>query len=435
MYSKRIFLLLTIIVGIILPYSHTQAQGLLQKTGDMDLDGYCRYLGYAGVQLDPTQKNVNGWGCLAADGTQVGLDVFDLCRWQYGDWLPYPEYTSYNDPYSWFCSSEDMSSPATRPTGSLSLSTTAGLCPGYDYSEAPGPWDGINGTQYYYYAGGVLRQEPSITSLIVGQLPDQDGFGWIMDGPLCSANTIQCGNSDRIVWYKLNVDGIVGWYTSCDPIYGYGSSSSGIGNGTPNSEQSVQPVTPESTEVPLPPDGFSGEQGFWCFIPGFCVEAAVSVNCSPQCVMTARSYRKDLVLWGGGGTSDKIIAAAYSQPRFMFEGKMQQVRVRSQNEPPQAGDLVVWPSNCDKAWSGGGHIGYVTNGDPFKISDSNWGNPISESACATRTNITIPIKDCMEFITKPFQTDTFQPTIEKPAEKCSQYGWLKNWLCKLGWIK
>ena len=126
---------------------------------------------------------------------------------------------------------------------------------------------------------------------------------------------------------------------------------------------------------------------------------------------------------------------AYLQPHFMYQGKMQQVRVRSQDESPQAGDLVVWPSNCDKAWSGGGHIGYVSNGDPFKISDSNWGNPISESVCATRTSVAIPIKDCMQFITMPFQISTSQPTLEKPANKCEQYNWFKSWLCKIGWIK
>ncbi len=159
--------------------------------------------------------------------------------------------------------------------------------------------------------------------------------------------------------------------------------------------QLSQPTVPAS----LPPlDGPRSPSGFWCFLPGFCVQAQVNISCHPQCVETASRLRSDLSIWGAVMTSDQILAIAESKPVFKFQNIMQQVRVREINEAPQSGDIVIWPHDCDYAWSGGGHIGYVTNGDPFSITDSNW-----DSACGERTNKPIDIQSCMRFITSPYQ--------------------------------
>jgi hypothetical protein len=105
-------------------------------------------------------------------------------------------------------------------------------------------------------------------------------------------------------------------------------------------------------------------------------------------------------------TSDQILAVAESEPIFKFQNEMQRVRVRGSNEAPQSGDLVIWPHDCDYAWSGGGHIGYVTNGDPFSITDTNW-----DGACGERTNKQIGIKSCMRFITSPYPINSSNATL------------------------
>lgn len=172
---------------------------------------------------------------------------------------------------------------------------------------------------------------------------------------------------------------------------------------TPDSSSVTQvpPPQPNETTVPeslLPPDGPRSPSGLFCFLPGFCVQAAeVNTTCHPQCVETVNRLRVDLPIWGAVMTSDQILAVAEQAPVFNFKNQMQQVRVRGENELPQPGDIVIWPHDCDYAWSGGGHIGYVTNGNPFRITDSNW-----DGACGARANEQIKIKSCMRFITSPY---------------------------------
>ena len=173
------------------------------------------------------------------------------------------------------------------------------------------------------------------------------------------------------------------------------SPLSNLGTPQPPENQPSQTTVPVSS---LPPDGPRSPSGFWCSLPGFCVQAAeVNTTCHPQCVETANSLRDDLPIWGSKATSDQILAVAQSQPTFDYHGVNLQVRVRNADEDPQAGDLVIWPSNCDYAWAGGGHIGYVTSANPFSITDLNWyGN------CTLRTDQQINKLDCMRFITKPY---------------------------------
>lgn len=67
----------------------------------LDLSGYCRSRGLEGAAL--TEQNAHGWACQAKDGATSGMDLFDACRWQYGDALPVPRYTDFADPFSWKC--------------------------------------------------------------------------------------------------------------------------------------------------------------------------------------------------------------------------------------------------------------------------------------------------------------------------------------------
>lgn len=164
----------------------------------------------------------------------------------------------------------------------------------------------------------------------------------------------------------------------------------------------TQPIETTGPVVSLPLDGPRSPSGLFCFIPGFCVQAAeANITCHPQCVETVNKLRSDLPIWGSVMTSDQILAVAELKPIFKFQNEMQQVRVRDVNELPQSGDIVIWPHDCDYAWSGGGHIGYVTNGNPFRITDSNW-----DSVCGPRINEQIKIKSCMRFITSPYPVNS-----------------------------
>src|SRR5690349_12616716 len=49
--------------------------------GGMDLDGYCRSLGYRGVTL--TGHTVYDWYCVTNSGSHVGIEINKECNWQY----------------------------------------------------------------------------------------------------------------------------------------------------------------------------------------------------------------------------------------------------------------------------------------------------------------------------------------------------------------
>ena len=202
----------------------------------------------------------------------------------------------------------------------------------------------------------------------------------------------------------------------------------------PAQEQPGQQVNPEVIP-PKSENWFCQNIGLFC---DFEVSAGelVNITCNNQCVPEARTHRVDLLnrLWSGASTADGILKDAINMPTFTdSNGQKMQVRVRLPGETPQAGDLIIWPRTCNGAWSGGGHIGYVNNGSPLTITDSNWLYQAG-STCSRRDGKIIDKSDCMKFITPPFPAGTYQPAGVQP-DKCSQYGWPKNWFCKWGWIK
>lgn len=187
---------------------------------------------------------------------------------------------------------------------------------------------------------------------------------------------------------------------------------------------------PTQAAPPLPPDGPRAAAGFWCFLPGFCARAtAPDTTCHPQCVETANRLRPDLPIWGRVMTPDQILAVAQSNPIFKKPNLNEKfrVRVRTADETPQPGDLVVWPSRCDDAWVGGGHIGYVNGAYPFSVTDSNW-----DGLCGTRSHEPVNRLDCMRFITEPYSA--LQPDFNPPggtAPSASSNGGVLDWLRKL----
>lgn len=298
--------------------------------------------------------------------------------------------------------------------------------PGTD-GNCGGEWDQAAGAynQYECQVRGsdYVWSKPDKNSQVVGLVT----FTSIQDYENSEPGKRIAACNQGYTWEYIQKDGISGWIV-------WGSKADLSDCPIPNiPETSAQPQTPiqtvnvAPTDVPLPLDGYSDNDPA-CGL-GLCAYASVNTSCSPQCVKTARQNRDDLVIWAGVSTSDQILAIAQTQPTFSYQGQQYQVRVRNQGEQPQAGDLVIWPSKCDGAWSGGGHIGYVTSGSPFRISDSNWGTP-NGSTCATRNDQPISVKSCMRFITKPFLPGSIQSS---PANSCNQYAWWdpRGWWCNL----
>lgn len=214
------------------------------------------------------------------------------------------------------------------------------------------------------------------------------------------------------------------------------------GQSTPTKEKIDNPaiVTPTATVEPADqdqtPESGNKPRYFWCYLwpdGPFCrqtlAEGYVNLDCKPQCVATARIWRPDLNDWAlGAGTPNNILKLAQSGKKYTPKGQTQemQIRVRDSSEQPQAGDLAIWPGSCV---GGGGHIGYVTSGNPLRITDSNWGTPWGELTCWQRTNQEIPRNSCIMFIPPPFPADSYNP-----PDKCDQYTWFRWLWCKItGW--
>ena len=290
-------------------------------------------------------------------------------------------------------------------------------------SSSNGQWQ--VGARVGLCAGAQIRSGSGFSYSTQIIVPENNWKVDIIDGPR---------NSGGVTWWNIsrkNIDdGGTGWVyfeqaslAQCHTL-----------SDTPRPIETV-PI-PQIETLPLPQDGTSFDSNFWCFLPNFCVQAAVNISCSPQCVVTARKNRDDLVLWSGAGTPEEILAIAATEPKFTYNGQKQQVRVRAKGESPQAGDLVIWmPSSMCKAVWTHGHIGNVTSGNPFRISDSNWGDLKPDGSCATRTDYDTEIKSCMKFITSPYLVGVestpqqVEPALQQPVNKCSQYIGLRWVLC------
>ena len=290
-------------------------------------------------------------------------------------------------------------------------------------SSSIGQWQ--VGARVGLCAGAQIRSGSGFSYSTQIIVPENNWKVDIIDGPR---------NLGGVTWWNIsrkNIDdGGTGW------VY-FEQASLAQCNTLSDTPRPIGTVPiPQIETLPLPQDGTSFDSNFWCFLPNFCVQAAVNISCSPQCVVTARKNRDDLVLWSGAGTPEEILAIAATEPKFTYNGQKQQVRVRAKGESPQAGDLVIWmPSSmCKDVWTHG-HIGNVTSGNPFRISDSNWGDLKPDGSCATRTDYDTEIKSCMKFITSPYLVGVestpqqVEPALQQPVNKCSQYIGLRWVLC------
>ncbi len=173
---------------------------------------------------------------------------------------------------------------------------------------------------------------------------------------------------------------------------------------------------------------------FWCdwAVIGnlLCPSVKAAEVCHPQCMDEARSRRSDMDLWipGTGTTSsEQVLSKAQTNPQFPWNGQTAQVSVRSHGDPPQAGDLIIWPSGCGDVPSNGlGHIGIVMiyQGNQVFVHDANWDNK------CTVSERSVAIQSCMKFITSPV---TVQTQSAPDNNQCSRYAWWdpRRWWCEL----
>jgi hypothetical protein len=199
---------------------------------------------------------------------------------------------------------------------------------------------------------------------------------------------------------------------------------------------------------PSPSPAVPTPKPWYCSIlPLFCpttVLASTNTDCHPQCVEETRLKRPDLNIWASDvHVADTILARAQTQPIFPQNNMQMQVRVREQNEQPQTGDIIIWPSSsCQGVYAPvdkngnklpGGHIGYVASHQDghLIVHDANWDNK-----CGIRSE-EIKLNACLKFITSPYQVGSLQsiPTPTQPADPCSQYSGFRLFVCKYLGIK
>jgi hypothetical protein len=71
------------------------------ELGGVDLNGYCRYVGYDGAKL--LVNNPYGWVCYSNTGEELAaITVNDACQWQYS-WDDVGVPPGNNDPNAWRC--------------------------------------------------------------------------------------------------------------------------------------------------------------------------------------------------------------------------------------------------------------------------------------------------------------------------------------------
>ncbi len=112
-----VIILIAIAGGI--PFSSVSAQDY-RSLSRVQMDDWCTK--YApdhdnppkrGIQLDSSQQNVYGWGCLDYNNNLHGISISDMCRFYYGDYFADAEYLDYNNPDSWYCN--HTGAPAPQP--------------------------------------------------------------------------------------------------------------------------------------------------------------------------------------------------------------------------------------------------------------------------------------------------------------------------------
>lgn len=72
-----------------------------RQLGGVDLNGYCRSVGYGGAKL--LANNPYGWVCFnSGDDLMASITVNDACQWQ-GSWSDVAVPPANNDPNAWRC--------------------------------------------------------------------------------------------------------------------------------------------------------------------------------------------------------------------------------------------------------------------------------------------------------------------------------------------
>lgn len=69
--------------------------------GGLDLDTWCKHLGYGGVSLDGS--TAYDWKCYISGGPHVGMDLNAACQWTYNNPTAFSRVLNFYDPYSWRC--------------------------------------------------------------------------------------------------------------------------------------------------------------------------------------------------------------------------------------------------------------------------------------------------------------------------------------------
>jgi len=79
----------------------------LTPLGGLDLDDYCRSLGYVNSTLTKPQIGpnaaFNNWRCQASDGGTHPFSMTQACQWQYGTNAVQAHPSDTDDAYTWVC--------------------------------------------------------------------------------------------------------------------------------------------------------------------------------------------------------------------------------------------------------------------------------------------------------------------------------------------
>lgn len=139
-------------------------------SGRVNVQGYCQSLGYDYSRNVPTDGF--SWRCVEegdddddTDDTEVGVDMYAVCRWQYNGLLPYPLLVNRSDANSWVCNRDAEVLSGQPPTAGPALLPTATRAPSSAAQPAspvqpaaatsvPGDWCGAD------YIGSIFPPGP-----------------------------------------------------------------------------------------------------------------------------------------------------------------------------------------------------------------------------------------------------------------------------------
>lgn len=180
------------------------------QSGGMDVGGYCAHLGYPRVEVN--RSDAHSFTC-AGDNGSVGIDMYDLCAWEFGEALPYPGLQDPNDAWTWSCNSAPVNVPNQTTTGggttvthsnnssngnSASSNSEDTRCPAAVTRLSVG--DIALVSDYDPYPLNV-RATGNISASVMFQIPIREQFT-VISGPVCH---------DGYRWYEIGYSGRSGW--------------------------------------------------------------------------------------------------------------------------------------------------------------------------------------------------------------------------------